>query len=296
MIELVIDARRKDLGGFEVGRVLPFHSRRMVGPFIFLDQMGPAEFAPGATAIDVRPHPHIGLSTVSYLLSGAVRHRDNLGSDQVIVPGDVNWMTAGRGIVHSERFDTEGAFAAPGLELLQFWVALPEHDEECAPSFTHYAAADLPLEHNSAVRLRVQAGEAFGKKSPVHTHSPSFYVHAELQDGACVEVPKTYPERAAYIVRGDVFDQVSGAAYAPRSLLVFSGNDVVLRARGGAATIMLFGGEPLGPRFMWWNFVSSRKERIHDAASDWHAGRMPLPENDNRESIPLPKEPDWLLA
>jgi redox-sensitive bicupin YhaK (pirin superfamily) len=293
MTTTVIEGRPHDLGhGLTVLRSLPTHECRSVGPFVFLDHAGPVVMdAQAARAADVRPHPHIGLSTVSYLLSGAVRHRDNLGSDQVIQPGDVNWMTSGRGIVHSERFDTPGAFAGAGLELIQFWVALPEEDQEIAPTFTHYAAGDLPHTENSQVRLRLIAGDAFGLTSPVHTHSPTFYVHAELTTDARIEVPSGHAERGAYIVRGRLRDQVRGTDYPARKLLVFSAGDAVVLHALEPTTVMLFGGEPLGPRFMWWNFVSSSKDRIREAAADWKAGRMALPADDDKEFIPLPDRP-----
>ena len=293
MTAIVIQGREHDLGhGLTVLRSLPTHECRSVGPFVFLDHAGPVVMdGAAARAADVRPHPHIGLSTVSYLLSGAVRHRDNLGSDQVIHPGDVNWMTSGRGIVHSERFDTPGAFAGKGLELIQFWVALPEEDQETAPTFTHYAAADLPQADADGVWLRLLAGQAFGLKSSVRTHSPSFYAHTHLKAGARVELPSNHPERGAYIVRGRLHDETGHVDYEPRRLLVFAHRDTpVLRALEDT-TVMLFGGESLGPRFMWWNFVSSSKDRIKAAAADWQAGRMALPASDNREFIPLPDRP-----
>jgi redox-sensitive bicupin YhaK (pirin superfamily) len=224
-------------------------------------------------------------------MSGAVRHRDNQGYDQVIHPGDVNWMTAGRGIVHSERFDVPDAFAGDGLELLQSWVSLPEDLEECDPSFSLQGRAELAHAADGDVGLRVIAGEAFGMKSPVRVHSPIFYVHAELKAGARIDVPADYSERAAYVVHGRVRDEADGAEYGPRQLLAFSSGDPATLQAIGDATVMLLGGEPLGPRFIWWNFVSSRKERIREAAADWQAGRFKLPESDHREFIPLPDKP-----
>lgn len=293
MTTTAIPGREHDLGhGLRVLRSLPAMALRSIGPFVFFDHAGPVvmDSATGRQA-DVRPHPHIGLSTVSYLMSGAVRHRDNLGSDQVIHPGDVNWMTAGRGIVHSERFDTPDAFAGEGLELLQTWVALPAEQEECAPAFAHHARASLPETTAGGVWLRVLAGTAFGLASPVPTHSPTFYVHTELADGARLEVPAGYSERAAYVVHGRVRDEATGADYGPSQLLTFASGDAPVLHALGAAAVMLLGGEPLGPRFVWWNFVSSRKERIRTAAEDWKAGRLALPANDNREFIPLPDRP-----
>ncbi len=290
MLEMVINAREADLGhGLKVRRVLPYAKRRMVGPFIFVDHAGPVTLAAEDTrAADVRPHPHIGLSTVSYLLSGRITHRDSLGVHQDIVPGDVNWMTAGRGITHSERFTHPDSFAGGGLELMQLWVALPEADEETDPSFTHYPAGELPVRDEGGVWMRLIAGEAYGMKSPVRTHSPLFYLHAECQAGARLVLPGGHREQAVYVARGAV--EHGGETYAPGQLLVFG------RDAGGAAavtareksTLMLFGGEPLGERHVFWNFVSSRKARIEQAKADWAAGRIPLPPQDDQEWIPLP--------
>lgn len=287
----LIKGREHDLGnGLIVSRSLPSWPRRSIGPFVFFDHAGPVRMsAEAGRKADVRPHPHIGLSTVSYLLGGAVRHRDNLGSDQVIHPGDINWMTAGRGIVHSERFDVDGAFAGDGLELLQTWVALPDGSEEVDPSFSHHDRADLPEADDGDTHVRVLVGEAFGRTSPVPTYSPTFYVHAELKAGAAIEAPPGYSERAAYVVHGRVRDDSSGTEYAAREFLAFeNGGTPALRAIEDA-TVMLLGGEPLGARYLWWNFVSSRKERIEQAAADWKAGRLKLPDSDNQEFIPLPE-------
>lgn len=289
MIDSLITARHGDLGnGLVVRRVLPFAKRRMVGPFIFLDHAGPLSIAPeNIRAADVRPHPHIGISTVSYLLSGQITHRDSLGCMQVIRPGDVNWMTAGRGISHSERFSHPDSFAPHGLELLQAWVALPAAAEECAPAFDHYARDALPVAQADGVWLRLIAGEACGMRSPVRTHSPLFYLHAELQPGAVLLLPQGYTERAAYVVAGRI--EVDGESYAPGQMLVFApGAEALLRAAGGA-TVMLLGGEAVGERHIWWNFVSSSKARIEQAKADWKAGRIPLPPDDRDEFIPLPE-------
>ncbi|MGE0349174.1 pirin family protein [Hydrogenophaga sp.] len=288
MLEMVINAREADLGhGLKVRRVLPYAKRRMVGPWIFVDHAGPVTLAPEAIkGADVRPHPHIGLSTVSYLLSGQVMHRDSLGVRQSIVPGDVNWMTAGRGISHSERFTHPDSFAGGGLELMQLWVALPEADEETDPAFTHYPAADLPVRDEAGVWMRLIAGEAYGMKSPVRTHSRLFYLHTEWQAGARLALPGGYSEQAVYVARGEV--EHAGEIYHPGQLLVFGDDaDAVLAARE-KSTLMIFGGEPLGERHVFWNFVSSRKERIEQAKADWKAGRIPLPPEDNQEWIPLP--------
>ncbi|MCL4185371.1 MAG: pirin family protein [Burkholderiaceae bacterium] len=290
MSGIVIDARQADLGhGLAVRRVLPYAKRRMVGPFIFFDHAGPVTFAPetGRRA-DVRPHPHIGLSTVSYLLSGAVTHRDSLGIEQVIRPGDVNWMTAGRGISHSERFEDPSVRVDPGLELLQSWVALPEADEEAEPSFEHYPARVLPEAADGGAWMRLIAGEAFGMASPVKTHSPMFYLHTVLQPQARLELPRGHAERAAYVVTGRV--EADGHEYLPGQMRVFdAAESPALRARE-ASTVMLLGGEPLGERHIWWNFVGSRRERIEQAKADWRAGRIALPPNDNAEFIPLPED------
>ncbi len=289
MLELVIDARRRDLGGFEVGRVLPFAKRRMVGPFVFYDHMGPMTLPANVPRkIDVRPHPHIGLSTVTYLFAGEISHRDSTAVHQVIRPGEVNWMTAGRGISHSERFDTMRA--AGGLvHGIQAWVALPEADEETAPAFAHHGSGDLPRFGERGVVARLIAGGAYGLANPVKIHSPLFYVHAELAAGATIALPNEYAEEAAYIVAGRV--TVDDQDYTSGQMLVFApGTAASLRAVE-PATIMLLGGEPLGPRHIWWNFVSSRPERIEQAAADWRAGRFKLPDGDDQEFIPLPEEP-----
>jgi redox-sensitive bicupin YhaK (pirin superfamily) len=287
MIGTVISAARRSLGGFEVGRVLPSAELRSVGPFVFYDHMGPMVFpAQLPRSTDVRPHPHIGLSTVTYLFAGEIVHRDSLGVHQVIRPGEVNWMTAGRGISHSERFDTMRERGGP-INGIQAWVALPESQEEAPPAFTHFAASDLPHTQSNGAELRVIAGSAFGLASPVATHSPLFYVHAELQDGASTSIPGGYTERAVYIARGAI--SVAGRDYVPGQMLAFrSGSEATLTATGGA-TVMLLGGESLGPRHVWWNFVSSRRERIEQAKDDWRAGRIPLPTGDDQEFIPLPE-------
>lgn len=287
MLDMVIDAREGDLGhGLKVRRLLPYARRRHLGPFVFLDHAGPVTLAPEHTrSADVRPHPHIGLATVSYLLSGQITHRDSLGVRQEIRPGDVNWMTAGRGISHSERFTHPDSFAGGGLELIQMWVALPETDEECEPAFTHYPKADLPEWTDHGVWRRLVAGTAYGKTSPVRTHSPTFYLHAECPEGATLPLPGGYSEQGVYVARGTV--EHDGQVYTPGQLLVFDGAQDSLTARANS-TLMVFGGEPLGERHIFWNFVSSRRERIEQAKADWAAGRMPLPPDDHDEWIPLP--------
>jgi len=289
LLDTVIDARKVDLGhGLVVRRVLPFAKRRMVGPFIFLDHAGPVKLPPeAARQADIRPHPHIGLSTVSYLLSGVVTHRDSLGVEQVIRPGEVNWMTAGRGISHSERFEDPAAFAGDGLQLLQSWVALPEAEEETDPAFDNYPVHALPQARDSGTWMRLIAGDAFGLRSPVRTHSPLFYIHAQMSDGSRIGLPDGHVERAAYVVSGGL--EFEGSVFRPGQMLVFAaGSHPSLRAVA-PCTVMLLGGEPLGLRHIWWNFVSSRLDRIERAKADWKAGRIALPPNDRDEFVALPE-------
>ena len=286
MIELVIEARKASIGpGMHVKRILPFRMRRMVGPFIFMDHAGPVDTVPGKS-MDVLPHPHIGLSTVSYLFGGQVTHRDSLGVEQIIKPGEVNWMTAGSGIAHSERFEDPSSLTG-GLEMIQTWVALPEKDEEAAPSFNNYIPEQLPVFTDKGVWMRLIAGNAYGLQNNVKTNSPLFYLHVVLQQGARLALPKAHPERGFYIVKGSI--EVSGVSYDQGKMLVFSKSaDPIITAKE-ETTLMLLGGEPLGERFIWWNFVSSRKERIEQAKADWKAGRIKLPPNDDQEFIPLPE-------
>ncbi len=287
MIELVIDQRRKDLGGFEVGRVLPFHARRMVGPFTVLDHMGPAQFEAGfPRSTDVRPHPHIGLSTLSYLFEGEMTHRDSTGVTQDIRPGEVNWMTAGRGITHSERFEHLRAHGGR-MNGVQAWIALPVEDEETDPGFWHYAAGDLPQVEASGAVARLIAGADVGLVSPVKTHSPLFYVHWTLTPRAVAEAPAAYSERAAYVAQGTV--RVDGHEYHEGQLVVFAKGAGAVVEAVTPAIVMMLGGESVGPRFLDWNFVSSSKERLEQAKADWRAGRMKLPDADDQEFIPLPE-------
>jgi redox-sensitive bicupin YhaK (pirin superfamily) len=261
----------------------------MVGPFIFMDHAGPVALVPKVPSnMDVLPHPHIGLSTVSYLFGGQVTHRDSLGVEQVIRPGEVNWMTAGSGIAHSERFEDPAALAGGSLEMIQTWVALPEQDEEAAPSFANYTVAQLPVFTEAGVWMRLIAGNAYGLASNVKTHSPLFYLHVMLRKGTRFGLPKEHAERGIYIVKGAL--EVDGRLYRDGQMLVFTpGVDPLLLAAEDA-TLMLLGGEPLGDRYIWWNFVSSRRERIEQAKADWKEGRILLPPTDNREFIPLPEE------
>jgi len=291
MIDLVIETRKASIGnGLDVRRILPFRLRRMVGPFIFMDHAGPTEVpAQNLHALDVLPHPHIGLSTVSYLFEGQVTHRDSLGVQQVIKPGEVNWMTAGSGIAHSERFEDPAALAGGELEMIQTWVALPEGDEESSPTFDNYKPELLPIYTEPGVWLRLIAGDAFGLKNSVKTHSPLFYVHAILEAGTRFGLPTGHTERGIYVAKGSV--EVNSATYATGQLIVFNntGTDPMVTAKE-KTTLMILGGEPLGERFIWWNFVSSRKERIEQAKADWVAGRIKLPPTDNHEFVPLPED------
>jgi redox-sensitive bicupin YhaK (pirin superfamily) len=286
MLDIVIESRQAVISpGFSVKRILPFQLRRMVGPFIFMDHGGPIS-VPATTNLDVLPHPHIGLSTVSYLLKGNVTHRDSLGVEQIIKPGEANWMNAGKGIAHSERFEDPAILAAGGLEMIQTWVALPEKDEESDPTFKNYAAEELPVFTDKGVWMRLIAGDAFGLTSHVKTNSPLFYLHVVLDQGARFGIPKEHSERGVYIVKGSV--ELNGVSYNEGKLLVFSkGVDPVIIAKE-TTTLMMLGGEHLGDRYIWWNFVSSRKERIEQAKEDWKQGRILLPPTDNAEFVPLP--------
>jgi redox-sensitive bicupin YhaK (pirin superfamily) len=289
MIETVIERRRRDLGGLTVGRVLPYGGGRMVGPFIFFDHIGPERFEAGIPrSLDVRPHPHIGLATVTYLFDGEMMHRDSVGSQQPIRPGEVNWMTAGRGITHSERLERARREGGP-LHGIQAWVALPDGDEECEPSFAHHAAGDLPLFEDRGVWCRLVAGEAFGVAAKVETRSPLFYLHWVLAPGAHASLPAHDSERAAYVAAGSV--EVDGRVLEAGSMAIFTPKRAaVLRARTDSV-VMALGGEPVGPRHIDWNFVSSSKQRIEQAKADWRAGRMKLPDFDHDEFVPLPERP-----
>jgi redox-sensitive bicupin YhaK (pirin superfamily) len=284
-LETIVIPQSRDLGGFAVKRVLPAIERRMVGPFVFFDQMGPAVFAPG-TGIDVRPHPHIGLATVTYLFDGSILHRDTLGSVQEIRPGAINWMTAGRGIAHSERTGPTVRAAGGRLAGIQSWVALPTKDEETAPGFAHHGGASLPIVAGEGKHVRVLIGAAYGVRSPVGTFSETLYADVALDAGARLAVPLEAEERALYLVDGTV--EIAGEEFAPGRLLVLRpATEVVVTARS-AARLMLLGGAPLdGPRHIWWNFVSSSRERIEQAKADWQAGRFPAVPGDS-EFIPLP--------
>jgi redox-sensitive bicupin YhaK (pirin superfamily) len=287
MIDLIIDKRTRDLGGgFEVGRVLPFAKRRMVGPFVFFDQMGPVDFAPGIPrTLDVRPHPHIGLSTVTYLYSGAMTHRDSLGFQQEIKPGAVNWMTAGKGITHSERLEHARLHGAH-MHGIQAWVALPDEDEETAPGFWHHPAESLPTWTEAGLKGRLIAGKADGLDAKVKTNSPLFYMHWEMDAGAARAVPQAYAERAVYLTRGAI--EINGQALQPGQMAVLGKGEARVSAQA-PSTVMVLGGEPVGERFIFWNFVSSSKDRLEQAKEDWKQGRMKLPDGDDLEFTPLPE-------
>lgn len=286
-IATIIDARPRDLGGFNVARLLPSASRRLVGPFAFFDHMGPAEFAPGK-GLDVRPHPHIGLATVTYLFEGEIVHRDSLGSHQAIRPGDINWMTAGRGITHSERTSPELRTTGSKLDGLQLWIALPRADEETAPEFHHHPADTLPTFEREGARIRLLAGSAYGETSPVRTFSSLFYVDVAMPAGCTLAIPGEYEDRAVYVIRGAIHCGAEHAA--PGRMLVFTpGAEVTLRAESDSR-VVLVGGAPLeGERHIWWNFVSSSKERIEQAKRDWDEKRFPTVPGDDVEFIPLPQ-------
>ena len=285
-VDLVVVPRVRDLGGFEVRRVLPSGRRKMVGPFIFLDQMGPAIFEAGA-GLDVRPHPHIGLSTVTYLFQGELLHRDSVGSVQAIRPGEVNWMTAGRGIAHSERTSPDARAAGGRLFGLQMWVALPQTDEETPPAFAHHQPDELPVVEDGGARVTVVAGEWLGQRSPVQTRWETLLADAVLEPGARLPVPPSHDERAVFVASGHI--DIGGQAFDAGPLLVLKpGVDLTVTARS-ASRVVVLGGAPMdGPRHIWWNFVSSSRERIEQAKADWTAGRFDLVP-DESERMPLPE-------
>ncbi len=285
-VETAILPRARDLGGFEVRRALPSARRQMVGPFVFFDQMGPAELLVGG-GLDVRPHPHIGLATVTYLLEGEILHRDSLGTVQPIRPGDVNWMTAGRGIAHSERTPEEARLRKGKLFGLQAWVALPKGAEETDAGFAHLEKSRLPVVAGEGKEVRVIAGSLYGEASPVPTFSSMFYADASLAAGARLPLPVEHEERAVYVVQGAI--EIAGDNFAAPHLLIFRPGDAITVTAVSAARLLLLGGAPMdGPRYIWWNFVSSSKDRIEVAKADWQAGRFaPVPEETER--IPLPE-------
>ncbi len=289
MPEIIIQAREAAISKhLSVRRILPFRMKRMVGPFIFMDHAGPVSSFPSEiSSMDVLPHPHIGLSTVTYLFSGNVTHRDSLGVEQIILPGEVNWMTAGKGIAHSERFEDPELLQKSSLEMLQTWVALPKEFEESNPSFKNYKPAQLPTYTDKGIWMRLIAGNAYGLKSEVNTLSPMFYLHVKLASTAIINLPTGHPERAFYIAKGRV--EVEGHFYSLGQMVVFSKTDNPVIKAVEDTELLLLGGEPLGERFIWWNFVSSSKERIEQAKNDWKTGKIILPPNDNKEFVPLPE-------
>lgn len=294
-LELVIPSREKDLGGFSVRRVLPYARHRMVGPFIFFDHMGPTEF-PAGRGMDVRPHPHIHLSTVTYLFEGKIHHRDMLGSDQIIEPGAVNWMTAGRGIVHSERTPKDLRNSGGNLHGIQCWVALPEEFEDIAPSFEHHDSNSLPQFELNGVRLKLLLGAAFGKKSPVSIYSDLFYLEVLMTKGARLHLPCDGREGAIYLVSGQV--NVGELKLEACSMAVGRvGEDLIIEAME-ESRLMLLGGKPIGKRFIYWNFVSSKQENLEKAKMEWAKGpggrgdRFIKIQGDDSEFIPLPSEPN----
>ncbi|MFD1987593.1 pirin family protein [Mesorhizobium newzealandense] len=286
-IELMVIPNAKDIGGFQVRRALPTAKRRLVGPFIFFDRMGPAILRAGQ-ALDVRPHPHIGLSTVTYLFDGKIRHRDSLGTEMVIQPGDVNLMTAGRGIVHSERTPEELRGAPMSVSGLQTWLALPDGKEEVAPVFENTAALRLPEIDAEGVSGRIVIGDFQGLRSPVRADSETLYADLRLAPGASVKIPADAEERAIYTLEGEV--SISGDVFPAERLLVFRPGDEIVVSSQTGAHFMLFGGASLGSkRYIWWNFVSSSKERIEQAKQEWKTGRFDIVPGDEEEFIPLPE-------
>ena len=291
LIDTVIVPRARDIGQFEVRRALPTARRQMVGPFIFFDQMGPVEFLTGQ-GIDVRPHPHIGLATVTYLFDGKLYHRDSLGTSMEIEPGAVNWMVAGRGITHSERSgDTERAAAGTGLYGIQTWVALPDEAEETEPAFEHAPAGALPVIEGEGKQVRLILGQAYGERAPVRAFSEMFYGDAVLQTGAKLPLPDGHEDRAIYVLEGEI--EVAGQRFDAGRMMIFRPGDAITVTAVTQARLMVLGGETLGgPRHIWWNFVASSKEKIEAAKQawkegDWEHGRFQLPPDDNREFIPL---------
>lgn len=287
-LEQVIVPRARDLGGFSVRRALPAVGKQMVGPFIFFDQMGPAEFLIG-TGIDVRPHPHIGLATVTYLFDGEIMHRDSLGSAIAIKPGELNLMAAGSGIVHSERTSREQKALGPRLFGIQAWAALPKSHEENAPSFAHFDAGRLPRISGEGKTVRLIMGHMFGQTSPADFPHPCFYAEAVMAPGAVLPLDADYEERAVYIASGEI--DIAGETFAAGRLLVFRPGDRISILATAQSRLMLLGGEPMdGPRHIWWNFVSSSKDRIDAAKADWKAKRFAFVPGDTDEFIPLPED------
>lgn len=292
-IETLIIPRARDLGGFEVRRALPSPKRQMVGPFIFFDQMGPAEFITEG-GIDVRPHPHIGLGTVTYLYQGEFQHRDSLGTNQMIYPGEVNWMLAGRGVTHSERTSPETRATRHSLFGIQTWVALPEDREDMAPDFEHHSKDSLPFLNDNGAEARLILGTAWGERAPVTMQSDIFYADVVLQPGASLPMPDDHEDRGLYITQGSI--EIAGETFEEGRMMVFRpGDRISVKAGPQGARIMALGGETLnGPRYVWWNFVSSSQEKIELAkqawaTGDWSNGPFHLPPGDDQEFIPIPE-------
>ncbi len=291
-LEMLITSRERDIGGFFVRRILPYMSHRMVGPFVFFDHMGPAEFAPHV-GMDVRPHPHTHLSTVTYLFEGAIRHHDSLGSDQIIEPGAINFMTAGHGIVHSERTPDPIRSSGGRINGIQCWLAIPEAVEDCAPAFSHHPAASLPEFTIGRGRYRLLMGSAFGHKSPVPVLSDLFYVEIVLPRGETLEINEPSREAAVYVVSGAV--EADGVAVEPYTMAVLKNGRRLQFVAREDSRVMVLGGASLGPRFLYWNFVASSKEKLEQAKRDYASGpgstRFPKVPGDTQEFIPLPDEP-----
>ena len=288
LVSLKLTAKPAQVGDFPVRRALPQRERRLVGPFCFLDHMGP-HTATGVENGGVGPHPHIGLATVTYLFEGEALHRDSLGSEQLITPGDVNWMSAGRGIAHSERTPKHGVGKSVPFHGLQVWVALPAELEESAPSFQHVGRVELPFSEERDFTLRVVLGDWQGARSPVRLASPTAYAVAELEAGAQVELPAQYPDRAVYVVSGDV--GIDGVSFGSGEIAVLTTGETGCVSAITKSRVAIFAGEPLeGPRYLWWNFVSSRRERLEQAREDWKHRRFPLIPGDSEDRIPAPGE------
>ncbi|WP_173088522.1 pirin family protein [Devosia sp. 1635] len=292
-IETLIIPRSRDIGGFEVRRALPAPKRQMVGPFIFFDQAGPAELLTGQ-GIDVRPHPHVGLGTVTYLYRGDFHHRDSTGADQIIHPGELNWMVAGRGVSHSERTSAAARSGPNSLFGIQTWLALPDRYEEMAPTFEHHGKEALPHIQDSGVSVRLILGRAYGELAPARMLSETFYADVLLEPGSRMPMPDEHEDRGIYIVQGSV--SIAGQEFQASQMMVFRPGDRITVAAGeNGARLMILGGATLpGPRYIWWNFVASSQERIEAAKADWRAqkwgeGRFDLPINDRDEHIPLPE-------
>ncbi len=285
-IELIVQPREKDLGGFSVRRLLPHFKHRSVGPWIFFDHMGPARFAP-SEGIDVRPHPHINLATVTYVFEGEILHRDSLGVVQAIRPGEINLMVAGSGIVHSERTAADRRAEAHSLHALQLWHALPEELEEIEPAFHHYAANKLPVVEQEGVKTRVMIGKGFGLASPVKTFSETFYAEIELEPGKSIQLPGDIRERAVYLVSGRLV--IDGVNIDACQMVIFCPRQEIKIAAVQSSRLVIVGGEPLGKRYMWWNFASSRKERIEQAKADWQEQRFGKVPGET-DFIPLPEK------